>query len=160
MSYRSRNAAFAAFVAANPRQTEVWGLNVPASGGEFDAVNERYGLRGPKRITTLRGAIMACIAPGRPWTLATMDLDTLNETAPAWGVAPFVLPDADALERCDGLPVGFDPYDIADDAGTVMFDTRAFARAQQRAARKTEGDAAFRLLMSRVRREMPMASAR
>lgn len=154
--FLSKRSAVDAFAAANMRQCEAW-LDAPATGGEYDAVNERYGLRGRKRVATLRAAIMVCIPTARPYSLADLDLDTLNETAPARELA-FQLPDAAAMARCDARPLGFDPYAISDDEGTVMFDTRAFARTQERARRKLEGDATFRAFMARVRRDLPNES--
>jgi hypothetical protein len=69
------------------------GLDQPMTGGEFDSVNERYGLRGRRRVTTLAGAIEAVMPAGRPFCLDRLDLETLNETTPALEVGGFRLPD-------------------------------------------------------------------
>lgn len=92
--FPTKAEAVAVFVAANMEICETWGLDRPATGGEFDAVNEKLDHR--SRVTTLRAAIAACIPRVyRNFSLAEIDLDTLNETGPARDF-PFVLPDAAA----------------------------------------------------------------
>jgi hypothetical protein len=69
------------------------GLHQKASRGEYDAVNERFGLRGSRRVTTLAQAIEAVMPRGRPYCLSALDLETLNETEPAQAAGGFRLPD-------------------------------------------------------------------
>lgn len=91
--YRTRGELLRAFLGWNLDTVEPWGgLDQPGSRGEFDAVNERFGLRGRRRVTTLRGALEACAPRGAPWCLDRIDLETLNETAPARFGRPFELP--------------------------------------------------------------------
>lgn len=91
--YRTRGELLRAFVGWNHGTIEPWGgLSQRSTGGEFDAVNERYGLRGRRRVVDLRGAIEACAPRGRPFCLDGFDLATLNETAPAVHGRPFELP--------------------------------------------------------------------
>ena len=154
-TFPTKGEAVRAFIAANMGQCETWGLDRPATGGEFDAVNERYELRGRMRVRTLGQAIAACIPrEGRSYSLASMDLDTLNDTGPARD-APFALPEAAACARLEARAFEFgpDPYDIPESDGTVMFDTKAFARREQRRLRKDHGDAEFRALIWRLNRD-------
>jgi hypothetical protein len=95
--YTSKGAALRIFIAANRDQVERWGLDTLATGGEFDAVNERYKLK--KRVSKLRDALWAVMPAGRPFCLDRLDLDTLNETAPALEGEPFRLPDVVAEHR-------------------------------------------------------------
>jgi hypothetical protein len=75
------------------------GLLQPSSKGEYDAINERYGLRGARRVRTLAQAFEAVMPRGRPYCLSALDLDTLNETVPAQAVGGFRLPDVVAEAR-------------------------------------------------------------
>jgi hypothetical protein len=70
------------------------GAGHDARGGGFDAVNERYNLRGRRRVGTLAAAVGACLPRERPWCLDRVDMETLNDTAPAREAGGFELPDA------------------------------------------------------------------
>lgn len=97
--YSRKTDALNAFKDQNLDIVERWGMNRSASGGEFDAVNERYNLRGKKRVKTLAQALWA-VMPGRPpYCLDKIDLATLNETTPAREGGGFRLPDEAAAER-------------------------------------------------------------
>lgn len=89
--YASKGQALRVFVAWNEHTVESWGLDTKATGGEFDAVNERHGLKGAKRVTTLRGALVRAL-DGKPYCLDRIDLEMLNETQPG-REHPFRLPD-------------------------------------------------------------------
>jgi len=91
----TRKALVAAFVDANQDLIDQAGGRDQEQGhAAFDAINERYAnardgahCGGRKRATTLRQAVtLACYRVGSRWTL---DLDTLNETAPAVAVGGF-----------------------------------------------------------------------
>ena len=74
------------------------GLLKPGSRGEFDAINERYSLRGKRRVVNIQQAIARVLPTKAPYCLDKIDLETLNETAPARHAGEFVLPQ-DAEER-------------------------------------------------------------
>lgn len=100
--HRTKREAARAFIAANDHVVQEWGgLDLESTGGEFDAVNERYGLRGKRRARTLADAIWHALPSRRPYCLDRVDLDTLNETAPALELGPFRLPDAAAVASLD-----------------------------------------------------------
>ena len=64
-----------------PPSTDAWGgLYNAGSRGEFDSVNERYGLRGKRRVKNIAQAVSVAIP--KPFCLDKIDLDVLNETAP------------------------------------------------------------------------------
>lgn len=69
------------------------GLDQVSSDGSFDAVNQRYGLAGVRRVRTMRQAIDAVLPTGRPFRIAAIDVETLNETRPAQEAGGFRLPD-------------------------------------------------------------------
>lgn len=90
--YSTKRDAVKAFAVANRDVIDAWGgLFKTGSGGEFDAINERYGLKGKRRVTTIDKAIGAALPTRRPFCLDKLDLETLNETGPA-REAPFRLP--------------------------------------------------------------------
>lgn len=68
------------------------GLFNRGSKGEFDAINERYGLRGKRRVVNLQQAIARALPTKGPYCLDKLDLNTLNETAPARHAGEFRLP--------------------------------------------------------------------
>ena len=79
------------FVAANRDTIDAWGgLFKTGSGGEFDSVNERYELRGKRRVRSIAQAVSVTL-PKRRFCLDKIDLDTLNETTPGREI-PFHLP--------------------------------------------------------------------
>ena len=105
-SPRSGGACFArktdalnVFVDNNLHVVEPWGIDRPASGGEFDAINERYDLRGKRRVRTLARALWEAMPPGAPYCLDEIDLATLNDTTPAKEAGGFRLPDEAAEWR-------------------------------------------------------------
>lgn len=91
--YATRGEALRAFREANLDITERWHLHDKATGGEFDSINEKYELRGKKRVKTLAEAIDAALPRGRPYCLDRLDLEALNETTPGREIGPFRLPD-------------------------------------------------------------------
>jgi hypothetical protein len=100
--HRTTRAAARAFVAANDHVIQEWGgLDLESTGGEFDAINERYGLKGKRRARTLADAIWTALPSKKPYCLDRVDLDALNETAPALELGPFRLPDAAAVATLD-----------------------------------------------------------
>lgn len=74
------------------------GMDQVSSDGSFDAVNQRYGLAGVRRVRTMREAIDAVLPTGRPFKVEAIDVATLNETRPAQQAGGFRLPD-DIEER-------------------------------------------------------------
>lgn len=97
--YPTKGQAVRAFVSRNQALTnQAGGVDQEQTGGEFDAVNEKRGLRGKRKVKTLGGAIAAVLPTQRPYCLNELDLETLNETAPALEVGGFVLPD-EVLEQ-------------------------------------------------------------
>jgi hypothetical protein len=100
--YPTKRAAARAFIGANDHVIQEWGgLDLESSAGEFDAVNERYNLKGKRRVTTLAGAIWEALPKGKPYCLDRVDLDTLNETAPALELGAFRLPDVAAVAQLE-----------------------------------------------------------
>jgi hypothetical protein len=99
--YVRRDHALRALVASNLDITESWGLEQKASGGEFDALNERYDLKGKgkRRVTTLAAALDRALPPGRPYCLDRIDLEALNETTPGRELGPFRLPEVVAEHK-------------------------------------------------------------
>lgn len=92
--YVTKGEALRAFVAANLDTVEAWGgLQATASGGEFDAINERAGLRGSRRVRTLAGVLWVALTGPAPYRLDRIALEDLNETSPGRDY-PFRLPDA------------------------------------------------------------------
>lgn len=92
--YPVRAHALRAFRAANLDKIEAAGglPGRPATGGEYDSINERYELRGKRRVKNLAQAIDAALPSGRPFCLDRFDLGTLNETGPGRQL-DFRLPD-------------------------------------------------------------------
>jgi hypothetical protein len=90
--YTTKAAALHAFKEWNQREIDHWGIDRKATGGEFDAVNERYELRGARKVRTLAAAIWACQPAGAPFCLDRFDLETLNDTSPG-REREFTLPD-------------------------------------------------------------------
>lgn len=68
------------------------GLFNKGSKGEFDSVNERYGLKGKRRVVNIQQAIARVLPAKAPYCLDQIDLETLNETAPARHAGDFRLP--------------------------------------------------------------------
>ncbi len=100
--HRTKRDAARAFIAANDHVIQEWGgLDLESSGGEFDAINERYGLKGKRRARTLADAIWTALPVKKPYCLDRVDLDALNETAPALELGAFRLPDAAAIASLD-----------------------------------------------------------
>ena len=96
--YPTKRDAARAFIGANLEIVQGWGgLDQVSTGGEFDAINERYGLTGKKRARTLADAIWSALPARRPFCLDRVDLDALNETQPARELGAFRLPDVAAV---------------------------------------------------------------
>jgi hypothetical protein len=101
--YPTKGEALRAFYHANHNQIDNWGgLQQRGSKGEFDAVNEKYDLRGKKRATNMAEAFWHAMPPGKPFCVDRIDLDALNDTAPG-RQQPFELPydviEARAMQR-------------------------------------------------------------
>ena len=93
--YPTRSQALRAFVDANQHAIDAaGGLRQVATDGSWDAVNERYGLRGRAKVKSVREALEAVMPAGKPYCLDQLDLETLNETRPAQEAGGFRLPDA------------------------------------------------------------------
>lgn len=96
--YTTKSEALRSFYRANAEAIDHWGgLQNRGSRGEFDAINERYGLRGKQRATNMAEALWHAMPAGRPFCVDRIDLDALNETAPG-RERPFHLP-YDAIEK-------------------------------------------------------------
>jgi len=81
--YPTKTDALNAFREVNWRVIDEWGgIDAEGSGGEFDAVNNRYGLKGKDKVRSIGEALWVAMPPGRPFCLDELDLDTLNETDP------------------------------------------------------------------------------
>lgn len=92
--YTTKGEALRAFKDWNQRVIDAaGGLDQEMSKGEFDSVNERYGLKGKRKVRTVAQAMETVVPSGRPFCLDQIDLDTLNETTPAREAGPFTLPD-------------------------------------------------------------------
>lgn len=92
--YTTRGACARAMLQWNIRIAEsASGADQLSSDGAYDSVNEKYELRGKRRVRTLGDAILACVPRDEPYCLDRFDLDTLNETRPGRDHGPFVLPD-------------------------------------------------------------------
>ena len=60
----------------------------------FDNINHRYGLKGKRRVDTLAKAVWWSLAGPKPWCLANIDVDQLNDTDIAQRAeAGFALPE-------------------------------------------------------------------
>lgn len=96
--YATKGEALRAFYHANHNQIDNWGgLQQRGSRGEFDAINEKYGLRGKKRATNMAEAFWHAMPTGKPFCVDRIDLDALNDTAPG-RQEPFELP-YDVIEK-------------------------------------------------------------
>lgn len=77
---------------------ERYGAGLESGAGKdsrgFDAVNEKYELKGRRKVRTLRAAILAVCPSRGPFCLDAIDLKTLNESTPAREAGGFELPDA------------------------------------------------------------------
>ena len=94
--YRSKSVALAMFVnvPANRQMVERHGgLHVTDDKGGFDATNERFGLRGNRRVRTLADALWYAMPRGHSYCLDKMDLRTLNENRAVEAAGGFHLPD-------------------------------------------------------------------
>ncbi len=92
--YPTRALALRVFKEANQHAIDrAGGMDQVSTDGSWDAVNERFGLRGKRRVASVRQAIEAVMPPGKPFCLDRMDLETLNETRPAQEAGGFRLPD-------------------------------------------------------------------
>jgi hypothetical protein len=95
LCFRTRGALARAFRDENQNVIDAaGGLTMPHGARAFDAVNERYGLHGARRVDTLGKALLAVLPHGRPFCFEAIDLEPLNETMPGRDYGPFVLPDA------------------------------------------------------------------
>jgi hypothetical protein len=91
--FTSKGEAMRAFVSRNRDLIEdAGGLRERMTGGELDSINERYGLKGKRRVTTFAEALK--VAQDGSRCLTDLDLEALNETAVCHGAC--VLPDAAA----------------------------------------------------------------
>jgi len=95
MCYRRKADALNVFKDYNLHVTENWGglLQPDSTGATFDAINERYGLRGKKRVKSFAEAYWVAMPPHPPYCLDRIDIDTLNELPPAQEHGGFRLPD-------------------------------------------------------------------
>lgn len=93
--YRTKSDALRVFTSWNQDVIDsMGGLHAIDRAGGFDAVNERYGLKGPKKAQTVAQALWAAFYPGpAPYCLDRVDLDTLNETNAVRDAGGFRLPD-------------------------------------------------------------------
>jgi hypothetical protein len=92
--YPTRAQALRVFVDANQHAIDrAGGMDQVSTDGSWDAVNERFGLKGKRRVTSVRQALEAVMPSGKPFCLDRMDLETLNETRPAQEAGGFRLPD-------------------------------------------------------------------
>lgn len=98
--YPTRSQALRAFVDANQDVIDrAGGMMQVATDGSWDAVNERYGLRGRRKVKNVRGALEAVMPHGKPFCLDQLDIETLNETRPAQEAGGFRLPDVVEEEK-------------------------------------------------------------
>lgn len=94
--YPTKGQVMRAFVDRNRAVLDTnGGLDQQASGGEYDGINERYGLRGKRRVATMRQAIAVATDGFR--CLDEIDLPALNETPGCAGHC--LLPDAAYLRK-------------------------------------------------------------
>jgi hypothetical protein len=85
MCYRRKADALNVFKDYNLHVTENWGglLQPDSTGATFDAINERYGLRGKKKVKSFAEAYWVAMPPHPPYCLDRIDIKTLNELPPA-----------------------------------------------------------------------------
>lgn len=124
--YPTRSQALRAFVDANQDVIDrAGGMMQVATDGSWDAVNERYGLRGRRKVKNVRGALETVMPPGKPYCLDQLDIETLNETRPAQEAGGFRLPDVVEEERLllkqDAEAGGRVAEVAAEDAGFVDY---------------------------------------
>jgi hypothetical protein len=95
MCYRRKADALNVFKDYNHHVTENWGglLQPDSTGATFDAINERYGLRGKKKVKSFAEAYWVAMPPNPPYCLDRIDIKTLNELPPAQEHGGFRLPD-------------------------------------------------------------------
>jgi hypothetical protein len=92
--YQSKADALNVVRDVNRRLIEQWGgMDTVSSGGEFDAINHRYGLRGKDQVKSVADALWIAMPPGRPFCVDNLDVDTLNETSPGQIGPGFQLPE-------------------------------------------------------------------
>jgi hypothetical protein len=78
--YRTKGEAMRAFVSRNRSLIEdAGGLHASMTGGELDSVNDKYDLRGKRKVSTFAQALS--VAQDGSRCLTDLDLDALNETA-------------------------------------------------------------------------------
>jgi hypothetical protein len=97
--YRTKGGVMRAFVARNRFVLdEGGGIDQPATGGEFDAVNEKW--RRKRKATTFREAlVLAAGGTSGHYCLTAIDLPVLNETPTCHGDCQ--LPDAAYVQSED-----------------------------------------------------------
>lgn len=96
LCYPTKAEALTAFLQAN------WELVAHYSGpdheespAEFDAINHKYDLKGKRRVRSIADAVWVAMPVGKPYCLDRLDLEALNDCAPARDFGrPFILPSA------------------------------------------------------------------
>ncbi len=80
--YRTKTDALNVFRNHNQDVIDTYGgEDAPHGPAEFDAINERFNLRGKRRVRTTAGALWYALVGGPPWCLDNIDVDLLNQTA-------------------------------------------------------------------------------
>lgn len=94
LCHRTKHEALMAMRDANRATIDAWGgLDASGPPSEFDSINARYGLKGPKAVRTIAQALWVAMPPRPPYCLDEIDLDALNATAPGAKGNGFQLPD-------------------------------------------------------------------
>jgi hypothetical protein len=94
--YQTKSEALARFLEVNYEIVENYGgADYEVSPSEFDSINHKYDLKGPKAVRTIADAVWVAMPVGKPYCLDRIDLDALNDTSPAReSSVPFRLPDS------------------------------------------------------------------
>jgi hypothetical protein len=85
VAYKTKTDALNVFIDANRGVVEDYGGEAMVHSPEsFEAINHRFGIYGARRVDTITKAVWwAMPAGGPPWYLEDIDVELLNETAPA-----------------------------------------------------------------------------
>jgi len=84
ISYKTKTDALNVFLDFNRAIVDDYGgESMKHSPESFEAINHRFGIEGKRRVDTIAKAVWWALPPGSPYYLEDIDVELLNETAPA-----------------------------------------------------------------------------